>query len=196
NAGRTHDAGGVHIGAIGHRFAPSHGDPQAITKAAGHRLGWRPLPGCDRRLVRANGPPVSRRRQDARNLKVQLADTDLTLTEDTAATGATLGDYAANSKIGYGAMLKVQGRLTLCPMLVDVASEKNRADMPQLAFGSRLETLVVGVCVAIGHLEGKTVQRRQACSLPRLSAHVSDPPTRCPRKDADHRAKRHSVLPQ
>jgi hypothetical protein len=48
-----------------------------------------------------------------------------------------------------------QDRLALCRMFVDVAREAHREYMPKLAFGSRLETLVVGVCVAIGHLDGK-----------------------------------------
>jgi hypothetical protein len=164
-------AGAVHIDASGHWPSPSR--PQTITKAAVDWLRWRAfVTGRDRRLSRANRPPLSRSRQDARNLMVQLVDADFTMTGYGGDSGdATLGDYTDHSKIGYGAMLKARGRLTLCRMFVDVARETHREYMPKLAFGSRLETLVVGVCVAIGHLEGKPF------SAAKLAAYLDCPRT-------------------
>src|SRR5262245_39487486 len=68
-------------------------------------------------------------------------------------------------------VLKARERLTLCCMFVDVAREAHREYMPKLAFGSRLETLVVGVCVAIGHLDGKPF------SAAKLAAYLDCPRT-------------------
>jgi DNA-binding IclR family transcriptional regulator len=56
-------------------------------------------------------------------------------------------------------------------MFVDVAREAHREHMPKLAFGSRLETLVVGVCVAIGHLDGNPF------SAAKLAAYLDCPRT-------------------
>ena len=68
-------------------------------------------------------------------------------------------------------VLTAQERLTLCRMFVDVAREAHREYMPNLAFGSRLETLVVGVCVAIGHLDGNPF------STAKLAAYLDCPRT-------------------
>jgi hypothetical protein len=68
-------------------------------------------------------------------------------------------------------VLKAQQRLTLYRMFVDVARATHRDYMPKLAFGSRLETLVVGVGVAIGHLDGKPF------SAAKLAAYLDCPRT-------------------
>jgi hypothetical protein len=113
---------------------------------------------------------------------VQLVDTDLTLI-DTAATDPTRPKSAAGrrpsrstitptiAKPDMARVLKAKERLTLCRMFVDVAREAHFEYMPKLAFGSRLETLVVGVCVAIGHLDGKPF------SATKLAAYLDCPRT-------------------
>lgn len=109
-------------------------------------------------------------------------DTDLTLI-DTAATDPTRPKSAAGrrpsrstitptmAKPDMARVLKAKERLTLCRMFVDVAREAHLEYMPKLAFGSRLETLVVGVCVAIGHLDGKPF------SAAKLAAYLDCPRT-------------------
>src|SRR5262245_38763089 len=162
--------GAVHIDAIGHRL------PAGAVAT-----------GCDRRFVWTNGPPVSRSRElgfesASENAEVQLVDTDLTLI-DTAATDPTRPKSAAGrrpsrstitptiAKPDMARVLKAKERLTLCRMFVDVAREAHFEYMPKLAFCRRLDLLVVGVCVAIGHLDGKPF------SATKLAAYLDCPRT-------------------
>jgi hypothetical protein len=111
-----------------------------------------------------------------------LVDTDLALI-DWAATDPMRPKSAAGKRPSRSTItptmanpdmarvLKAEERLTLCRMFVEVAREAHLEYMPKLAFGSRLETLVVGVCVAIGHLDGKPF------SAAKLAAYLACPRT-------------------
>ena len=74
----------------------------------------------------------------------------------------------ARGKIRYGAHAK-STRVAYALSHVDVAREAHREYMPNLAFGSRLETLVVGVCVAIGHLPFSAAKLAAYLDCPRTS---------------------------
>src|SRR5262249_24962839 len=113
---------------------------------------------------------------------------------DTAATDPTRPKPAAGrrpsstitptmAKPDLARVLKAKERLTLCRMFVDVAREAHLEYMPKLAFGSRLETLLLVVSLAIGHLDAKPF------SAAKLAAYLD-----CPRTSVIRRLDVHSRM--
>ena len=64
------------------------------------------------------------------------------------------------------AIAEARERLIIARLFVDAARVIGREYFPEWQFGNRLETLYVGLCVAIGHLEG------QPFSISKLSAYL------------------------
>ena len=64
------------------------------------------------------------------------------------------------------AITEADERLITARLFVDAARIIGREYFPEWQFGNRLETLFVGLCVAIGHLEGKPF------SVSKLSAYL------------------------
>ena len=70
------------------------------------------------------------------------------------------------------AITEADERLITARLFVDAARIIGREYFPEWQFGNRLETLFVGLCVAIGHLEGKPF------SVSKLSAYLDAGSTR------------------
>jgi hypothetical protein len=82
------------------------------------------------------------------------------------------------------AITEADERLITARLFVDAARIIGREYFPEWQFGNRLETLFVGLCVAIGHLEGKPF------SVSKLSAHHAPRTALLPQRRAPQWAQR------
>jgi hypothetical protein len=73
------------------------------------------------------------------------------------------------------AITEADERLITARLFVDAARIIGREYFPEWQFGNRLETLYVGLCVAIGHLEGKPFRSQSSRPILTRTALLSQP---------------------
>jgi hypothetical protein len=70
---------------------------------------------------------------------------------------------------------KARQRLVLCRLMIDVMRTVHGAYAPlSEPFGTRLETFFIGLCVALGDIEGEAIFCRQDCCVYARAPHDSD----------------------